>query len=46
MRETRQIEKDIRAEIDSLEYRNGMPVVSELVSDIRVKHGNSGVNKE
>ena len=46
MRETRQIEKDIRAEIDSLEYRNGMPLVSELVSDIRMKHGNSGVNRD
>ena len=38
MRETRQIEKDVRAELDSLEYRNGMPVVSELISDIKTKH--------
>ena len=40
MRETRQIEKDVRSEIDELEYRSGMPVVSELISDIRAKHGN------
>lgn len=40
MRETRQIEKDVRNEIEDLEYRSGMPVVSGLISDIRAKHGN------
>lgn len=40
MRETRQLEKEMRREIESLEYRSGLPVVSELISDIRMKHGN------
>jgi len=35
MRETRQIEKEIRKEIGSLEYKYGLPVVSGVVSDIR-----------
>jgi hypothetical protein len=39
MRETRQLEKEMRREIESLEYKNGLPVVSELISDIRMKHG-------
>jgi len=39
MRETRQLEKEMRREIDSLEYRSGQPVVSEIISDIRMKHG-------
>jgi lon-related putative ATP-dependent protease len=39
MRETRQLEKEMRREIDALEYRSGLPVVSELISDIRMKHG-------
>lgn len=43
MRETRQIEKDVRREIEDLEYRSGMPVVSGLISDIRAKHG--GIEK-
>ncbi len=39
MREARQLEKEMRREIDSLEYKNGLPVVSEVISDIRMKHG-------
>ena len=39
MRETRQIEKEIRKEMNSLEYRAGLPVVSVMVSDIRLKYG-------
>jgi len=39
MRETRQLEKEMRREIESLEYRSGLPVVSEIISDIRMKHG-------
>lgn len=39
MRETRRLDKEIRREIDSLEYKSGMPVVSELISDMRVKYG-------
>ena len=35
----RQIEKDVRSEIEELEYRSGMPAVSGLISDIRAKHG-------
>ncbi len=38
MRETRQIEKDLRREIENLEYKSGLPVVSELISDIRMKY--------
>lgn len=41
MRETRQIEKNVRSEIEELEYRSGMPVVSGLISDIRAKHGDN-----
>jgi hypothetical protein len=36
MREMRENEKKIRKEIDNLEYRSGLPVVSELISDIRL----------
>ncbi len=38
MKETRKIEKKIRTEIDSLEYKTGFPVLSEYISDIRVKY--------
>ncbi|MBN2514483.1 MAG: AAA family ATPase [Deltaproteobacteria bacterium] len=39
MRETRQIEKEIRKEMNSLEHKTGLPVVSGMVSDIRLKYG-------
>ncbi len=39
MRETRQIEKEIRKEMNSLEYKAGLPVVSVMISDIRLKYG-------
>ncbi len=39
MRETRQIEKTIRKEIDALEHKMGLPLVSETISDIRLKYG-------
>ncbi len=39
MRETRQIEREIRKEMNSLEYKAGLPVVSVMVSDIRLKYG-------
>jgi hypothetical protein len=35
MRESREIEKEIRRDIDKLEYESGRPVVSESISDIR-----------
>ena len=38
MRETRQIERDLRNETDQLEYRTGLPVVSGVISDVRVKY--------
>ncbi|MEA1935251.1 MAG: ATP-binding protein [Thermodesulfobacteriota bacterium] len=41
MRETRQIEKEIRKEIGSLEYKYGLPVVSGVISDIRIKYENN-----
>ncbi|MEA1971030.1 MAG: ATP-binding protein [Thermodesulfobacteriota bacterium] len=39
MKETRKIEKKIREEIDSLEHKTGLPVVSEHISDISLKYG-------
>ncbi len=39
MRESRQIEKIIRKEMDSLEHKTGLPVVSGIISDIRLKYG-------
>jgi lon-related putative ATP-dependent protease len=39
MRETRQIEKEIRQEMNSLEHETGLPVVSGMISDIRLKYG-------
>ena len=39
MRETRQIEKEIRKEMNSLEHKAGLPVVSVMISDIRLKYG-------
>ncbi|HRT27546.1 MAG TPA: AAA family ATPase [Syntrophales bacterium] len=47
MREMRENEKKIRKEIDGLEYRSGLPVVSELISDIRVKYSddNAKINE-
>lgn len=38
MRETRQIERDLRQESDRLEHKTGLPVVSGVISDIRVKY--------
>ena len=38
MRESREIEKEIRRDIDKLEYESGRPVVSESISDIRFKY--------
>jgi len=38
MRETRQIEKAIRKEIDALEHKMGLPLVGESISDIRLKY--------
>lgn len=38
MRETRQIEKEIRSEMGAMEHKYGLPVVSEIISDIRVKY--------
>jgi ATP-dependent Lon protease len=38
MRESRQIEKMIRTEIDELEHKTGLPVVSGIISDIRLKY--------
>ncbi|HPL63289.1 MAG TPA: ATP-binding protein [Syntrophales bacterium] len=41
MRETRQLERELRKEVEQLEYRTGLPAVSGIVSDIRMKYGNS-----
>jgi len=38
MRETRQIEKEILKEIASLEYKYGLPAISGVISDIRIKY--------
>jgi len=38
MRQTRELEKEIQREISSLEHKYGLPVVSGIISDIRVKH--------
>jgi ATP-dependent Lon protease len=39
MRETRQIEKEIRSEMNSLEHQTGLPVISGLISDIKSRYG-------
>lgn len=44
MRETRQIEKEILIETASLEHKYGLPVVSGIISDIRIKY--DGNNKK
>ncbi|MFB3926474.1 MAG: Lon protease family protein [Syntrophales bacterium] len=41
MRETRQLERDLRKETEALEYKTGLPVVSGMISDIRMKYGES-----
>ena len=38
MRQTRQIERDLRTESDQLEQKTGLPVVSGVISDIRMKY--------
>ena len=38
MRETRQVERELRKETDQLEYKTGYPVVSGIISDIRMKY--------
>ncbi|MEN6317629.1 MAG: AAA family ATPase [Syntrophaceae bacterium] len=38
MRQTRELEKEIQKEISSLEYKYGLPIVSGIVSDIRMKY--------
>jgi len=38
MKYTREIEKEIQKEINSLEYKYGLPVVSGIISDIRTKY--------
>lgn len=40
MRKTREIEKQIRQEISSLEHKYGSPVVGGLISDLRIAFGN------
>jgi ATP-dependent Lon protease len=44
MRETRQVERDLRKESDQLEYNAGLPVVSGVISDIRVKYAQNHDN--
>ncbi|MBN2569435.1 MAG: AAA family ATPase [Deltaproteobacteria bacterium] len=39
MRETRKIEKTIRREMDALEHKMGLPLVSGTISDILLKYG-------
>ncbi len=39
MRETRDIEREMRAELAALEHKYGLPVVSGLLSDMRVRYG-------
>ena len=39
MRETRDIEREMRTQLGSLEHKYGLPVVSGLVSDMRVRYG-------
>ena len=39
MRETRDIEREIRAQISSLEHQYGLPVVSAQISDTRIRYG-------
>jgi lon-related putative ATP-dependent protease len=39
MRETREIEREIRTQLGALEHKYGLPVVSGLVSDMRVRYG-------
>ena len=41
MRETREFEKEIRKEIASLEHKYGLPVISDTISDIRIKYENN-----
>ncbi len=39
MRETRDIEREMRAQVGSLEHKYGLPLISGLVSDMRVRYG-------
>ncbi len=39
MRETRDIEREMRTQLGSLEHKYGLPVVSGLVSDMRIRYG-------
>lgn len=38
MRQTRELEKEIQKEIGALEYKYGLPVVSGIVTDIRMEY--------
>ncbi|MGB4547820.1 MAG: ATP-binding protein [Syntrophales bacterium] len=39
MRETRDIEREMRVQLGALEHKYGLPVVSGLLSDMRVRYG-------
>ena len=41
MRQTRQVERDLRKESDQLEHRTGLPIVSGVISDLRVKYASN-----
>ncbi len=38
MKQTREIEKELQKEINSLEYKYGLPIVSGIISDIHLKY--------
>lgn len=38
MRQSREMEKEIQKEINNLEYKYGLPIVSGLISDLRMKY--------
>ena len=38
MRQTRELEKEIQKGVGALEYKYGLPVVSGIISDIRIKY--------
>ena len=41
MRETRDIEREIRQQIGVLEHKYGSPAVTEQISDLRLRYGDS-----
>ena len=46
MRQTRELEKEIQKEIGALEYKYGLPVVSGIVTDIRMEYASKNEKLE